>query len=485
MFVNLMKGKQRVSVSDLTEALGGELRMVLSSLIAARPVEELLTTATVLVRSEIESALQRTLAVTLERLGLSLVQVRFIDFTGEKYRQLLLKRGEANAATMARRDKLTDDATRVDIEADRVKLASRLREIFADDKLNKLKFDEIVRQAEHDLGLKELIRDDEMARLGERFTFERDREGVLRRIEVTGIQNDHAREQAWKDLEARERHGDETHRRELQRQLAGAQGDLDKRRITVELDRLNHAERLRQSEEAARSEINIAKIKLEAERAQHEEKVRKVQSGLDHMKQLKAMEADEDRLALELEERKLKARTGVNTAALISVMGEGGAGKSRQTMIDENGNVGVSHSSNTARGDGSAAEKILELEKFRIRSGLTAEQMLAMAADDKAAGAALASKYGADTTGKRLEEQQRTAEDHANRMADVMKTAMNQMGDVAEAKAKAGGPAPTFVSGSGQPNVAGVGNPAVALCKFCGAALNPAKPFCADCGKQQ
>lgn len=326
-------------------------------------------------------------------------------------------------------------------------MADRLREVLTDDKLGKFKFDEIVRQAEHDLGLKQVIRADEMARLAERFSFERNREGVVRRIEVAGIENDHAREQAWKELDARERQADETHRHDLQRQLAVAQGELDQRKIRVELERLDHAERLRQREERARSETVVRKTRLEAERAEHDEKVRRTEAALGLQKQLWANEAD-------AEERQLRSRAGADVAALLSVVG------------------------------GSEAQRILELEKLRIRKGMTAEQMLAMAAEaSPEAAAALRIRYSQDAAKERLEEQQRSSDTHADRMATLMGTAMNQMGNVATAKADSSGTKPTIVTGVGQPTVIGVSSLAPALCKFCGAVVGPSQSFCGVCGK--
>jgi len=70
-------------------------------------------------------------------------------------------------------------------------------------------------------------------------------------------------------------------------------------------------------------------------------------------------------------------------------------------------------------------------------------------------------------------------------LADVMKTAMNQMGNVATAKADAGGTKPTIVTGSGQSMVINTASPSSATCKFCGASLGAAKTFCGECGKQQ
>ena len=197
------------------------------------------------------------------------------------------------------------------------------------------------------------------------------------------------------------------------------------------------------------ADVVIKKTRLDGERAEHDEKVRRAQTGIDQLKQLKALEAEE-------EERQLQSRSGADVAALLSVVGE------------------------------SQAQRILELEKLRARKGLTAEQMLAMAADaSPEAAAAPARRYSQDAAKERLEVQQRTSEAHTDRMADVMKTAMNQMGNVATAKADASGSKPTIVTGSGQSTVINALNPSSVTCKFCGATLGPAKTFCGECGKQQ
>lgn len=423
VLLNMLKGAHRIGVGELEDQLAGEIQMVLAGIIAQCNVEDLFQDMEI--RERIESALRESLSTTLERLGVELVQLRFIGFQGEAYEQLRAKQGEMSVAEKE-----------ADLTAQRAKLNQRLRETMTQEKLDEFKneqdFQAFVRQSEHEMGLKDVIREDELARLSERFAFERDREALLRRIEVEGIANDEKREQAWKDLIAQERQRDEQQRGELERQLASTKNQAEVKKIELEMERLEHAEDVRQAEE-----------------------------GLALLQKTKDMEYAEAQRAQELEAATLEARSKATAEALLTVL------------------------------EGPAADRIAKLEELRAQKDMTPDQLLALAAQaSPEAAAALAEKYKADgqigedrarLLEQQLAQQQQLADGYADRMERLMNTALEQMGQVSGMKARPADNRPTVVAGGGRPVV--VGGSGVA-CPHCGAPVEAGSVFCAACGKK-
>jgi hypothetical protein len=423
MFVNLFKGRNRIGVDELEQQLSGEVQMLLSGIVSSYTADVLF--ADITVRNRIESQLREAIAVTLERLGLELVQLRFISFVGEAYENLRQNRGKVRVAE------------------ERTKLAQRLREALTQDKMDEFKsekdFEDFVRQTEHELGLKGVIRHDEMERLKQRFQFERDREALLRRVEIEGIASDERREQAWKQLLADERDRDERHRRDLDRQLAAAQTDSEKRKVELEIDRLEHAEDIRQAEEGIRLLKQVKDV-------EHEQAVRKQQ----------------------LEAETLKTRSQATAEALLSIV------------------------------EGPAADRIAQLEHLRRQQNMSADQLLALAAQaSPEAARALAKKYESEgqlsaerikLLEKQIADQRQMADTYADRMERLMQTALAQMGDVAATRARPVDPKQTVVAGGGIGAPVVINPPAVGAgskCKHCGVGLDGEATFCPQCGKKQ
>lgn len=431
LYVNLFKGGNHVTGAALREELLGEAQMLLAGIVARHPADALFSDVSI--RNAIQSTLNENLSETLRRLGIKLVQLRFIGFSGEAYDRIRREEGE-----------LAVEARRVGLSEQRAKLTSRLRETLTQQKLEEFQsakdFEEFVRQAEHELGLKGAIRADEMERLRSRFEFERDHEALLRRIEVESIADDAAREKAWGDLLAAEKQRDEQHARDLKRRLAEASNDAEKRRIELEIARLEHERDMQE----ARDGVALLKEVQDAE-----------QDGLDREQQREAA--------------MLEARSKATAQALMTIV------------------------------DGPAADRIAELEKLRARESMSPEQILALAAEaSPEAARALAAKYTADgevsevqveLLTKQLAEQRQMAEGHADRMERLMQTAMAQMGAVAGTAARPVDPKQTIVTGAGygQPvviNPQSQGAPP-ATCRHCGKPTEPGAAFCPECGKKQ
>jgi len=430
LYVNLFKGGNRVTVAALREELAGEAQMLLAGIVAQHPAERLFSDVSI--RGAIQASLNENLAETLRRFGIKLEQLRFIDFAGEAYDRVRREEGE-----------LAVESRRVGLVEQRAKLATRLRETLTQQKLEKFQsakdFEAYVRQTEHELGLKEVIRADEMETLRARFEHQRDREALLRRIEVEGIADDAAREKAWEDLLAAENQRDERHARDLKRQLAEATGDAEKRRIELEIAQL-----------------------------EHERDMQEARDGIALMKEVSAAEQD----TLDREQRReaalLEARSKATAQALMTIV------------------------------DGPAADRIAALETLRARESMSPEQILALAAEaSPEAAKALAAKYTADgqvsdaqvdLLTKQLDDQRQLADAHADRMERLMQTAMSQMGAVAATAARPVDPKQTIVAGggAGRPVVINPQSPPgpAATCKHCGQPTDPGAAFCAECGKK-
>jgi len=408
-------------------------------------------------RDELESQLRAAISVTLSRLGLTLIQLRFIGFEGEAYAKFAKRRSNLQVAEAegqveldenrlknrlrqtGERENLAVAQADADLEGDRAKLNSRLRALLTQDRLDTFKnetdFQQFVRQTEHELGLKDVVRDNELTALTERFAVDRDRERLLRRIEAEGIADAARHESEWKQLVADERVHDEKQTRILRRQLDEMRGNLDRRKIELEIERLDHAEELRRQE-------------VESDLRQKQR-----HADIDALRQVKQMEGDEDRLEQELEAKKLAARSQASTAALLSIA------------------------------DGPVAEQLIALEKVRSQEKMSPEQLLALAAQtNPEAAKALAGRYAAEGVissqraellERQLADQKNMTGDYADRMERLMQTALGQMGQVATSRAQPVEPRQTVINNAPS---------AAKRCRACAAEVSRTEAFCGQCG---
>lgn len=432
LFVNLIKGQNRIALDEFERQLAGEAQMLLRGLVATFKAEQLFTSFDM--RYAIEGKLREHLAITLRRFGLELIQLRFIQFEGEGFERLRRERAAGSESEQ------------------RLQLAQRLREQMTHEQMHAFKsekeFQDFVHQTEHELGLKGVIREDELKRLSQRFLFERNREQILRRIELTAIINDAEREQAWKQLLADENAVDEHHQRALGRELATTENQHEKSKIEVEIDRLKFAEQLRQRE------------------LRHVQDLAEARGGIDLLKQVQDVKQQRADREQEREARRLAAFSQADAKALIAIL------------------------------DGPAADRLADLERFRAQQAMTPEQLLGIAAAASPdAAKALAAKYEVEgrlpaellkRVEQQLVEQRQMAEGYADRMERIMQTGLQQMGGVATARAQAGEARQTVVvpGGIGAPVVVNPGAAPPVACAHCGSRLELAGAFCPSCGKK-
>jgi hypothetical protein len=291
MFVNLFKGHGCIGVDEIELQLAGEVQMLLSGIVAEHEAEELFTN--VEARNGLEARLRETIEVTLSRLGLELVQLRFISFSGEAYEEIRSEAGE-----------LRVEEGRAGIREGWTKLHMRLRDTESQDKMDECKssadLKDFIDQTLHEMKLKGFIRADEIDRLAERFEFERNRESVLRRIEIQAIEDDSDRNKAWLSLLAEERRTDEAHKRNLDRQLADAQNEQEIAKVRLEMTKLEHVEHLRQRHE------------------EHIQDMIEARDGMDNLQRVTQIEEDQADRRQQREAAALEARSKATAEALLS-----------------------------------------------------------------------------------------------------------------------------------------------------------------------
>jgi RNA polymerase subunit RPABC4/transcription elongation factor Spt4 len=403
-FTNAFKARNQLTVGYLAGSLMDELRMALQTYVGARPVQELYSNTGL--RKDVERQMQLELEPILERIGLEMVQLRFVDFFCPTYDPIRQKEAELYVDTRA-----------ADVQIDRLKLTQRLRKSLTEDKMDELKtekdFEDFVRQTEHELGLKNLIREDEMERLKRRFLHERNREVLLQEIEIAGIRNDAVRGEARKELQAK-----------LERFALEKDVGRDDRIKDAGTDRGIRADDHTQDMQEAHDAVGLRR---EVEDVEFTKRQR--EQGLDLQRQQEEQKVEAERL---------RERSKSSAQALLSIL------------------------------DGPAADRILRLEEFRAKEKLTPDQLVAMAAADSPHIAhVLAEKYKAEATMsdarfKQLQEfmarQETVSRESADRLERVMNVSLSQMGMTATTRAQAPYSSQTVVTPGG-----GIGSPPIVI----------------------
>jgi len=422
LFVNLIKGRARVTLEDLADLLAGEVEMLLTGILGRYQSDQLFTNFDV--RYEIEAQLREHLGTTFSHLGLELVQLRFIDFTGPAYELLRKKRADQQ---FYERD--------ADITMQRYRLVQRLREAESHDKMHALKdaqeLNDFLRQTEHELGLKKVIRDDEMGRLADRlnvesedarirleqrFKDERYCEHIIQMIEIAGIKDDFRRERAWKDELSRQQIRDARHRADIQ----------------------------------------------------------EAHDGIGVLKRMKDIEFEDDRrraeLDVEMERQRLEQRSKATAEALISIVDDPAAdhlAEIEKLRVKQN----------------LSPEQILAMA-----ADASPKWAEALAERYKAQGEL--DERVREQLELRIKEQRELGESQAERLERLTKTAMEQMGWVASTRSVPGEPAPVVfpppgAGGRTSINIHSQISESHVSCAKCGAALEAEDDFCPKCGERQ
>jgi hypothetical protein len=435
-YVNAFKGRNHLTVNYVGGSLADELRAALQTFVGTHSVESLYNNADL--RQDVERQMQLKLEPILERLGMEIVQLRFVDFFCPAYDPVR----EQNA-------ELFVDTSKTDIDIERLKLTQRLRKELSSEKMHELKteadFENFVHQTEHELGLKDVIRVDEMDKLKRQFAHERNVELLTQQIEIEGIRNDADREEAYKGLTAKiDRF---RMKRDAERQDKTKEADTDR---TIRAD--DHGQDMKEAQDAV-------KLRQQVEDVEHVKDVREQKLDLDRQHEEQRVEAD-----------RLKARSQASAEALMSIL------------------------------DGAGADKIGELEKLRIHQNLSPDQIIAMtAADSPEVAHALAEKYKAEAamSDERFQQmesfmaqQKASSNDNADRMERILNVSLQQMGLTASTRAQAPNSSQTVVTptggtGGGTPIIVNPQQPDTETpCPKCKARIPSDSQFCPECGKR-
>ena len=432
LFTNAFKGRNHLTVQYLAGSIADELRAALQTYVGARPVDELYNNGDL--RKDVERQMQLELEPILERIGLEMVQLRFVDFFCPAYDPIREKEAQ-----------LYVDTRGADIQIDRLKLTQRMRKELTADKMDEIKTDadleSFVRQTEHELGIKDVIRADEMDRLKREFAFNREKEILLQEIEITGIRDEHERNRVRATLIARIENENLEHQARLDREMAEVKSEAEARKIRLQIERLESEQDFWEAEKAI-------ELRRKSELVQNEMEERRQQ----------------------VEAKTLEDRSKASAQALLSIL------------------------------DGPAADRILKLEEFRAKEKLAPDQLIAMAAADSPHVAqALAEKYKAEAAMsnerfKQLQEfmakQDQTHLGAADRLERVMNAALQQMGATATTRAQAPHSSQTVVTPGGGP----IGAPPIIVappappmpgqekpCPKCGQTVPADSRFCPNC----
>jgi len=156
LHANLMHGRESLPTSALADLVRAESANVLQAHIKRHAAGDLYGNLD-LVKS-LEGDLQERIGRALARNGLELVRLRFLEFHGEAYDRVRGARGKTAAA----------EATATEAER-RAAVNRRIRETLTQDKMDRIgsadELQDFIRQQEHELGMKNVVRQEEIEEL--------------------------------------------------------------------------------------------------------------------------------------------------------------------------------------------------------------------------------------------------------------------------------------------------------------------------------
>jgi hypothetical protein len=463
---NLMHGRESLSLATLADMLWSAGANVVQSCLRNAAVRDL--DGNLPLKTQLEQDLRTHIGQTLARNGIELVDLRFLDFQSPLYDKIRQRR----AATFLAQEKVADTEQRA-------ALNRRLREVLTSDRLHRFtstnEFQEFVRQTEHELGMKEVIREAEMEELKRTYEEKRDDAELARKHLLEKLELEHQLAQlrqthSINDEQLRHRLAQDRQRLQAEQDAEWAKAIHEQKVTGIKReeglkDVRAHAEEVREKMKLADEALNLSRKREEQE---HEEERRRKQLEQEEKDREAKRRMEERDQAARHELEKLRALSEVEQARLAADL--------KKTEIFK----GMSEDqilALMAKDSPHVAAAIAERARAQAQAGAGAEvraiyeKMLAEKDADKRAEADRMERF----MGRAMEGIERVAggstareREQKQEIKETMVQSMDRIADVATAKAGASG--------------RNEATPAQVVCQHC-RKLSPAgSKFCEGCG---
>lgn len=468
LYTNLMHGRESLTIAALADMVWAAGANVVQASLRSAGINEL--DGNLPLKADLERDLRTHMDTALQRNGLRLIDLRFLDFQSPMYEKVRQRRAE----TFIAQERITD------IEQ-RAALNQRLRETLTRERLHKFSsatdLEEFVRQTEHELGMKQVIRREEMEELKRTYENKRDDDElarkhlleklelehdlVMRRLNWSGEREklDHQIEQQRKTLEAQQQMEWSTFQQQLQKRGALRGESVEDARskaeeVRIKMGLAGEALELRAKRAAQEHDEESRRIQREQEEKDREAaRLREAQdqAARHEQERIRALsEAEQARLAADL--KKTEIFQGMSDEQILALMAKDSPHVAE--AIAERARA-------QAQAQAASSQEVKALYE-RVLAGKESE------ADrlERIMGQALgtAERIAGASAGK---EREQKAE-----VRDVLEQSMDRLGDVATARAAAP------VAGGGARPAADV------VCPDCHRQSPAGSKFCENCGHQ-
>jgi RNA polymerase subunit RPABC4/transcription elongation factor Spt4 len=467
---NLMHGREVLAIGGLAETLWSAGANVVRARVKQTAADEL--KGNLELKHLLENEWRQQVTESISRGGLELVELRFVEFSSPAYDKIRQRRAETFLAEQ-----------RIADAEHRATLNRRLREVLTRDRMDKFTsandFEQFVRQTEHEMGMKEVIRAAEMEELKRAYESKREdaeiaRRHLLEKLELehelavqrlhwTGQseQLDHEIRQRRRTLEAQQQaewsqFQQDLHRREALRgeHLKDTQAKADEVRMKIKV--AEEAIELRRRKAGQEHEAESLRIQREQEEKDREAQRRleeREQAARHELEKIRALsEAEQARLAADL--KKTEVFKGMSEDQILALMAKDSPHVA--AAIAERAKAQAQAHAATSTEMKALYEKILlDKESQRLSEADRLERVMARAME------AVERMAGGSTDRERRQKEE---------IQSVMSQGMDRMADVAVAKAGA--------SGSVAAQAADV------VCPNCHRQVPAGSKFCDNCGHQ-
>lgn len=443
-FNNVMKGRESMATTDLEDFLRNEILNILQPEIMKYSFDSLYGNEEL--KSKIQQDLHYKLQTTLERSGLKIIHVPYLDYDESEWDEINKQKSRIGKESAG----LKLDSLSEDVEDDRLEIRNRARQRATLESMEELQNNDDFAGFEHESTKTSMDRDNELKKLGKSYSESME-------------DYDTARKRTIESDDQKHRHGLDSVRVEhdlgIKTQLTD--GEMASKRTD---DDYSDERRLKDQDMDVRELDQLLDIKA-----------KKDDMKLKNTAGYQDLETERIKAQADLETQKLADRSKASAEALISMT------------------------------DGHQSLQLTELAKMKNAQALTEEQLMALSAKDSAGVAdALKAKYSSEHDKKlyeeRLEDQSKfldkmeyLSDKSADRAERMSMKSMEQMGLTASTRAAAASNT-TVVSGggeSGQPIVIGeqgVSNQKeiekVVVCRECNQEVPLGTQFCTNCGEK-